>query len=364
MALGSTLPSQYRPANRSATPPRPKPPISGGNSPSGTAPKPQVTYAPIPPYFVPPAAGYSENMPGIPNTNGTPNPFINMPSGLPTAESVAGQRAADELAAQYQSQSDAMFAQRKSDFEYDKLLANSMTGVNNKALTNATANSLALNNESMFRNSLDSRSNAIDAKFITDTWGLSNEQKILDDANVQRLIGQVEEGYGFANRQFDLANQATDLQQGINTRAAVSDATGRGAMLSAGFMDNLSDIKTQADISRGRAVLDQSQAFSGITGNIGDLKNRQANTDIAYRNSVLGFQQQLDNNSLAKSAIDSMAREYGIRAKDMQQSLAVAIEKNNLDNAQVIGQLSQAYQSGNAQQIAQMNQFLATLIGA
>ena len=365
MALGSTLSQQYKPATSA----RPKSAIVGaagaaalgaarGAAKPGT-PLP-VTYSNIPAGFTPPQGEmtYNENMPGIPNTNGTPNPFINQPTFDP------GRAAAEQLAAQYLAQANAVWDNRTSAWKWDSGLANSLTGVNNQALRNATNNNLSLNQESAYRNSLDGQGNTLDAQFIRDTWGLANEQKTVDDANMQRLIGQANEGYGFANRQFDLANQATGLQEGINTRAAVSDASGRGATLSAGFMDNLGDIKAQADISRGRSALDQSQAFSSITGNIGDLYNRQASSDISYRNDVRGFQQQLDRNSFAKSAIDSMAREYGIRAKDMQQSLAAAIEKNNLNSAQVVSQLNQAYLSGNAQQIAQINQFLATLIGA
>jgi hypothetical protein len=368
MPLGSTLTSPYKAGGTRPTAPRrtqgSTPIVPHPNDPRGQ-PQPatpqnpgNLVYSDIPVGTPPPTPGYSQNMPGVPNTNGSVNPNQNQPTYD------AGTAAANQLAAQYQSQYDANMAQRTGNWQYDRLLADSMTGANNAALTNATNNSLALNDEARYRNGLDGAGNALDSQFIRDTWGLTNEQKSLDDANYYRMVDQTKLGYDFANSAFDLANRQTAMQEGVNTRSAVSDASGRGAMLSAGYGDNLTDIKTQADISRQGAFDNQRQAHAAVGNQLGDLYHNQASSNIAYRNDTLGFQHQLDKNDLAKAAIDSMAKEYGIRAKDMQQSLAAAIQKNNLNNAQVISQLNQAYQSGNAQEIAQMNQFLATLMGA
>lgn len=304
------------------------------------------------------------------------------------------------LANQYDAWLKAQQQQSATNRNTDVTLANSVNNVNNKSLVNSTQNQLNLNNEARFRNSLDQQGVDIQNAQIQAQWGVTNDQFMQDQAYISGVWGRgnaanqadnayfnqretnTRLGYGFADTEQSLANQRAQLQRDVNNRGAFSDATSRGAAVSQGFSDNLNTIESQLSLAQQAAQSTRDQQYANVSQSIFDNRNSQrigneqwadksaslnkSETDTvnAYKQRTIDMQAQLDQNGVAKDALASVAREYGLKDKDLLDSLGSAIEKNNLNLSQVIQNITEAYQSKDANQIAQMNQFLAQLMGA
>lgn len=236
--------------------------------------------------------------------------------------------------------------------------------------------------------------------YIQQSWGITNEQYVND----QKYFAQDEQRdkaeYGFNQREYDLAQRDNQLNTDVNRRSAQSDAAARGAFGSSGFAQNLSDIQTQSVNQGDRNVLGLDKANASTDKTLADLYHNHDNGIYAYQQAGAAEQQQLaqgqsalasdqstythntnqnqlsneaqnaqfdaalNNNQYASQGLDLIAKSYGIKATDIQQTLASALQKNGLNLNQTIAQINQAYQSGNQAIINQTNQFITGLIGA
>lgn len=196
--------------------------------------------------------------------------------------------------------------------------------------------------------------------------------------------------YGFNARSYDQDIQSAFAQRNTQERGARSDAAARGAASSAGFRDNLSDIygQYQRGVSAADLTLDRgNQAVDERDRAIG---NDRANLRFNYADTVLGFDK--DKASLDKAhkdnltgyrddlatfrgqysandyerarmqnvnkGLDSLAKEYGLKKQDIENQLKNAVDGLNLDYNEVVSQLGDALNSGNAQLAAQAMNFM------
>jgi hypothetical protein len=322
--------------------------------------------------------------------NSPNNPFYDNPVGL----------SANQQASQYQAQLDAQHAGGVSSFWNNAGNATGLNNLNNYALQQSTNNQLALNHEGAIQNGLDHQTNAnnlgllrtqgklldqqfhTDQNFINATWGLNNQQYAADQQNFAGQAKQLKGEYGFADRNQQLAMQQAGLSRDANNQSAMSQAASSGSLLAQGTGDNFRNIGTQYGIAQGNANLSHDQAYAQIGGDLRNLYHQQTTSQINHKGDANNFQHQLDtgvnswkgnaaqinnavaNNFVAKQGLDSMAREFGIKATDLNQSLANAVQKNNLNLNQVIQGLSDAMTSGDNGRIQQYNQFMAQLINS
>jgi hypothetical protein len=238
-----------------------------------------------------------------------------------------------------------------------------------------------------------------DNDYIRGVWGRTTEQYGADQSNMARLAQQTQQGYGYAASDLENSTNRANLQESTSRRSATSQAAGAGAFGSAGFRDNIEDIGGLANLNRESAWNTYEQRRDQVTGQLGDIDYGRGNLDRRLQGDVAGYQKQLDDhnrnyqgdvinyrygigqadrdyrgtanqlekalkdNSLAAQGLESMARSYGIQRKDIIQTLSTATQRNNINLAQMIGEMNAAYQQGDSDRIFQFNQFLANMMG-
>lgn len=238
-----------------------------------------------------------------------------------------------------------------------------------------------------------------DQDYIRGVWGRATEQFGADQAQSAAMADQARLGYGYAANDLQNTTNRVSLQEQANRRSATSEAAGRGSFGSAGFRDNISDIGELASLSRESAWNQYEQRRDATTGELRDIDYGRGNLDRRYAGEVADFQKQLEDNQrgyesdvlgyrygigqadrdfrgttaslakqlednkLAKLGLQSMARSYGIQDRDIMQTLETATQRNNINLAQLIGEMNATYAQGDADRIFQFNQFLHNLIG-
>ena len=211
-----------------------------------------------------------------------------------------------------------------------------------------------------------------------------------NDSYLQRVAQDNLLQYGFANRDFEQRMGANRLQRDTSRRSATSDAAGRGAFGSAGFRDNLQTIMDQYGLSAEQAQLALDQANQSIGERDRSIGNERDNLRFGYDGQVIGFDRDAEgltrsaatnyNNyrealqgfrrervglnaqgrelDLADRALDSLAREYGIKREDLNSQFRNNVTSLGLDYSDTIRQLNDWLASGNAQLAYQAQQFM------
>lgn len=309
------------------------------------------------------------------------------------------QQAAWKLAEQYNAWVKSQQVNNKTKYDTDVLLANSLNGLNGTMLQDATGSQRDLLREESYQNSLNQQGNTIrgqamqrerglmgqsyesDMAWIERTWGLAQGQYSADISNLNAIKSQLGENKEFANRQFGISEGQTNLVDRTNTLQARSDATGRGAMLSKGFGDTMYAIDEQSRLGHAGNQLTLDRSLSDIAGQVRDadyqigntrrqfagtgsnLQHQREQTRYAYQKSLNTIDNEIAQNDLAGKALKSVAAQYGIRDRDLQQTLAHKLAINGIETATFIQGLTQAYQSQDAYLMQQYNQFMAQLMG-
>jgi hypothetical protein len=195
--------------------------------------------------------------------------------------------------------------------------------------------------------------------------------------------------YGFTGRQYEASVSDAFDQRNTQNRANLSASAGAGSFGSAGFMDNRDDIQgqygsalTSAGLSMDRQNLQTDQADrafghgrelnklgyadteSAFRGQQNQLQHQRTSQGNAYNQDLQGFAAtragydrdgaKLENMG---SSIDSLAREYGIKAQDIENQFQAAATKMGLDLNDVNRQLEEALASGDAQRMQQATNF-------
>lgn len=310
-----------------------------------------------------------------------------------------GQIAADNLAAQYNAWLEAQQTKNKTQFDTDVLLANSLNGLNGTMLANSTQAQRDLLAQEQYQNRLDQIGNKqqtlsmerergilgqsyeSDMAWIERTWGLAQGQYSADVAHLNAIKGQLGENREFAGRQFGISEDQTNLLRQTNTWQNRSDATARGAMRSEGYDNTRYAIEEQARLGHSGNQLTYDKSLSDIAGQMRDanyqignagrnLQGQQSNlthqreqTSYTYQKNLNTIQNAIAQNKLAGMALKSVAAQYGIRDRDLQDTLASKLAINGIETATFIQGLTKAYETQDTYLMQQYNQFLAQLLG-
>ena len=268
-------------------------------------------------------------------------------------------------------------------------------------------NAVDLNYQNVMRGVLDERRGirgevfGIQQDYLNDQLGFVNRSQ--DNAynrfqSSDAYLGQQGKDlmaqYGFNARGFDQDIQSAFAQRGTQQRGAVSDAAARGAFGSAGFGDNIQDIYGQYQRATDAATLQLDQGNQAVDERGRAIGNDRANLRFNYTDQTIGFDRdkrgidkghqdnitgyrddlatfrgqyaandrdraQLQN---VNKGLDSLAREYGIKATDLRNQFDNAVTKMGLDLNDTMGQLEQMLNSGNAQLQAQGMQFMQQMM--
>lgn len=212
-------------------------------------------------------------------------------------------------------------------------------------------------------------------------------------SNDQYLAGVAQDNqaqYGFATRDFRNDLAGARLQRDTSRRAASSDAASRGAFGSAGFRDNISDILSQFGLNTDAANLALDRANQQIGERDRSIGNERSNLRFGYEDQTIGFdrdaagltrsaasnfnayrddlqgfrKQEVDLNAQGRElentnkALDSLAREYGIKRTDIENQFNNAVTRLGLDADQTRQDLEQMLNSGNAELVARGIEFM------
>ena len=232
-------------------------------------------------------------------------------------------------------------------------------------------------------NELGIRQNTAYDRFMeNDTYGAQQAQ----DNNAQ---------YGFTGRQYEQATSDAFSQRNTQNRANLSASAAAGSFGSAGFEDNRSDIAGQYEsalsgagltmdrqnqqtdeqdraIGHGRELnrLGYRDTQSGFRGENNALNTGMTSNRLGYENDLQGFAAtragydrdgaKLEN--VGKS-LDSLGKEYGLKAADIENQFQSAVTGAGLDFNDVQQKLEQQLNSGNAQLQQQANNFMYQMMG-
>jgi hypothetical protein len=179
------------------------------------------------------------------------------------------------------------------------------------------------------------------------------------------------QGRDFADRDVQLGFQANGLQNRQANRQLRSETVTRGGGLSAGFRDSRQELMQQLGIGNAQQQLGYDSTIAGL-----DNADRQAQAerdgslvglDRLDSTNQLGWDKaQSDNRynvgnverdfaakqQAAKDRsryLDSLAKDYGIKASEIEASLKRGIERLGLDSASTIAQIAAGLESSNAQ---------------
>jgi hypothetical protein len=237
--------------------------------------------------------------------------------------------------------------------------------------------------------------------FLNDQMGFLNQRQDLAYNQFQssdRYAGQQSRDlmaqYGFAGRQFAQTQEEAFANRNTQERAAASDAAARGAFSSAGFGDNIQDIRGQYSRSMDANTLQLDRTTQSIDERDREIGNQRDNLRFGYEGQRIGFSQdarginnahevnrigtegeynqlrgQYSANDLQRAnlqnvdkGLSSLAKEYGLREADIKNQFEQSVDRMGLDLNETQQQLGQMLASGNAQLIAQANQFMSQMM--
>ena len=224
--------------------------------------------------------------------------------------------------------------------------------------------------------------------------GLAFEKYGVNDRYAAQQAQDNATQYGFNARGYQQDLDQAFSQRGTQQRGNRSDAAARGAFGSAGFRDNEQDIMDQYGQSLSAANLgldsanqqvdERDRAIGNSRQNLGldyrgqeiafgeqqlgyDRSHQNNNTGYQmsqeqYRGQMAGYDKQGRELQQTGKALDSLAREYGIKETDLRNGFKNGLTKIGLDLADTQTQLEQMLSSGNAQLIQQGMNFMAQIM--
>lgn len=230
--------------------------------------------------------------------------------------------------------------------------------------------------------------------FLNDRQDLAYRQFGSSDAYAGQQARDLMAQYNFAGRQFAQNQEEAFANRQTQERAAASDAAARGAFSSAGFGDNIQDIRGQYGRSmdantlqldrtnqsvdeRNREIGNQRDNLRfgyegqqiGFRSDAAGINNAQAVNTLGYRDDLASFRGQYSQNDLQRSqlqnvnkGLSSLAKEYGLREADLRNGFNQALDKMGLDANETQQQLDQMLASGNANLQAQAMSFMQQMM--
>jgi hypothetical protein len=237
--------------------------------------------------------------------------------------------------------------------------------------------------------------------FLNDQIGFLNERQRLAYDQFQstdQFAGQQARDlmaqYGFAGRQFAQTQEEAFANRDTQRRAATSDAAARGAFGSAGFGDNIQDIHGQYSRNMDANTLQLDRTTQSIDERDREIGQQRKDLRIGYAGQQVGFRQdarginnahdinristegqynqlrgQYSANDLQRAnlqnvdkGLSSLAKEYGLREQDIKNQFEQGLDRMGLDLNDTQQKLGQMLASGNAQLIAQANQFMSQMM--
>jgi hypothetical protein len=142
---------------------------------------------------------------------------------------------------------------------------------------------------------------------------------------------------GFAGRERDLRNDATDLSYDRASRLAKSDATGRGAITSAGFGDTMRELGREAEIGRGNTALGYDTSMEGV-------RNERRGTQLDQWGEGVKHNENMAQAKDRIAKLESVAKDFGIQGEQLKNALDRALLNMGVsqitDTGQVLDLLS------------------------
>lgn len=230
--------------------------------------------------------------------------------------------------------------------------------------------------------------------FLNDRQDLAYNQFQSSDQYAGQQARDLMAQYGFAGRQFAQTQEEAFANRGTQVRAATSDAAARGAFGSAGFGDNIQDIYGQYGRSMDANTLQLDRTTQSIDERDREIGNQRQNLRFGYEGQQIGFRSdaaQINNaheqnrigtegeynqlrgqysaNDLQRAnlqnvdkGLSSLAKEYGLREADIKNQFEQAVDRMGLDLNETQQKIGQMLRSGDAQAVAQANQFMAQMM--
>ena len=230
--------------------------------------------------------------------------------------------------------------------------------------------------------------------FLNDRQDLAYNQFQSSDEYAGQQARDLMAQYGFAGRQFAQTQEEAFANRETQKRAASSDAAARGAFGSAGFGDNLQDIYGQYGRTMDANTLQLDRTNQSIDERDRDIGQQREQLRFGYEGQQIGFRQdarginnqhdinrissegqynqlkgQYSANDLQRAnlqnvdkGLQSLAKEYGLKEADIKNQFNQAVDRMGLDLNETQQQLGQMLASGNAQLIAQANQFMSQMM--
>lgn len=281
-----------------------------------------TTVDPKAPGYTPGTGGFTsyQGYQGVPSSQygqvGTGQTAPSYPPGSPEA-----------LIAQYQQWQDQQFASNQKNNLTNLGIADWMNQLNTKSLQQSSGADLARLMEQQYRD-----------------VQLGKEGNDLNRWFAQIGLGQADQQLGLAGQGRDLDIRGAGLNRDIGYRANLSDASSRGAITSSGYLQNDRDLLGKFNLARD-------------TANLG-----YAGAELTHDRQKTDYDSTIAKAGLDDKALDSLAREYGIRASDINNQLKLATTKLGLDYAQTIKQLNDQLHSNNAQLAQQAMNFMYQML--
>lgn len=165
-----------------------------------------------------------------------------------------------------------------------------------------------------------------------------------------------------AQRQFGIGSGRNQLAYDQQARADMSSATGRGAVGSLGYRQDISANTRNRDLSQAGTQLDldsarnnikynQDQGLLGIDRSNASINNQDASSQTAHNKAQSDAQ-------VNQNIIDSLSREYGVNATQLQGAFDRGMKKLGLDASAAQSALAEAQRQGNASAVAAYMQIL------
>lgn len=223
-----------------------------------------------------------------------------------------------------------------------------------------------------------------------DAFGLARRNAQADIGFAHRTLGSQIQGTnaarGLAERGLLGQRDQNQLAFRSANRGLQSDATARGGGLSAGFRDD------RADLTRSRNLADR-EAQLGFDRSITGIESQERANQIGFDERVAGARQRADAAGLtlrsttgdidfrrgeagrsfdaaeadrrrARAMIDSVAKDYGIRAEELSATLATGIQRLGIDLNDTIDQLTAGFNASDAARRAQAQSVMQAIISA
>jgi hypothetical protein len=297
---------------------------------------------------------------------------------LPLEEAIRQAEIQRELAYQRYLQSQA-YLQADANYQTRMLGLDQERLVANRAYNNAN---YQLSGDS-YQNQLRSisRLNQLSQQALEQTLAYLGKQRGFADNRYQNLVdylGQVDQ---FANTGYSNTINQLKFNRDRDWRLALSEATGRGAVGSAGYGDTKNEIGQQfqlgsadAQLALDRALADSQRGrttgWQDYQESLAGIENSESNARLNRRGDIVGFDTQRENARIGyerdtasyqreSKFFDILAKEYGMTAAQIRSALRRGLQNLGLDYNSTIDMLSSSINS-NQNQIAATAQAIAS----